>query len=750
MPNHRELSHFIWSIADLLRGPYRPPQYERVMLPMTVLRRFDCVLLGSKEKVLREYERQKPKLDGDALEKMLNRAAGERFHNHSPLTFEKLLGDPEHIDQHLISYINGFSANVRRIFEFFEFSNEIEKMRDENILFLVVRKFCEVDLHPRSVPPHEMGALFENLIRRFNEAANETAGDHFTPREVIRLMVHLLFDDDDALLATPGTVRKLLDPACGTGGMLAEAQNYLRDHHADARLYVYGQDYNKRSYAIAAADMLLKEVDHNGTGENIRFGDSLVNDQFRGERFDYLLANPPFGVDWKKQSRQIEDESCHGHAGRFGAGLPRVNDGSLLFLQHMVSKFEPYLPEQKKHGSRLAIVFNGSPLFTGGAGSGESDIRRWVIENDWLEAIVALPEQMFYNTGIGTYLWVVTNRKAKERRGKIQLVDSREIYIHMRRSLGDKRRKLGDPQDDEPDQIGDIARAYAGMGGWQLVEWFGKPDRREEKRIALRVLGPGEKPPTIVPELAGKDLKTIRRDVRPISRVFENADFGYTRITVERPLRLRFQMNDERLNHFLEGAPARLDDVLLIYQTFKNSVLTDWNIIWKDVRALLRGVSSKWRESEQKLFRNVFTERDPDAERVISARESITGEVGPGRLPGQIVIGPVAPSDDYRCYGLFPDPSVEKGFVIRYEADAELRDHENVALKESVLDYFRREVLPHVPDSWMNREKEVIGYEINFNRHFFRYDEARSLADIDAELKAAEDEFRRLLAEVVA
>ena len=379
MPDHNYFANLIWQIADLLRGPYRPPQYERVMLPMTVLRRLDCVLAPTKAKVLAEHERSKDKFKNEALDARLNKAAGKdfRFHNHSPLDFEKLKGDPDHIAQHLVSYIKGFSKNVRDIFEFFEFENEIEKMREANILYLVVSKFCDVDVHPDRVPNAQMGLIFENLIRRFNELANETAGDHFTPRDVIRLMVSILFINDDKLLATPGTVRKLLDPACGTGGMLAEAQNYLRQHHAEAKLFVYGQDYNKRAFATAASDMLMKQVDHNGGGDNIRFGDSFTDDRFRDsplDKFDYFLTNPPFGVDWKKQQKEIEREHDKlGFAGRFGAGLPRVNDGALLFLQHMIAKFEPVRAAEHKHGSRLAIVFSGSPLFTGGAGSGESD-----------------------------------------------------------------------------------------------------------------------------------------------------------------------------------------------------------------------------------------------------------------------------------------------------------------------------------------------------------------------------------------
>ncbi len=661
MPDHSYFANLIWQIADLLRGPYRPPQYERVMLPMTVLRRFDCVLAPTKSKILAEHDRWGGRLDGDALDVRLNRAAGQRFHNHSPLDFEKLKGDPDNIAPHLVSYIQGFSANVRRIFEYFEFEAEIEKMRESNILYLVVSKFCDVDLHPDRVPNEQMGLLFENLIRRFNELANETAGDHFTPREVIRLMVSILFIHDDELLATPGTVRKLLDPACGTGGMLAKAQNYLRDHHSAARLYVYGQDYNNRAFATAASDMLMKQVDHNGGGDNIRFGDSLMDDQFADETFDYFLTNPPFGVDWKRQKNEIQREHDRlGFEGRFGAGLPRVNDGSLLFLQHMTHKFEPVRPDEHKHGSRLAIVFSGSPLFTGGAGSGESDIRKWIIENDWLEAIVALPEQMFYNTGIGTYIWIVTNRKEQRRQGKIQLLDARDLWTaggseDNKRSLGDKRRHIA------AEQIEEIV--------WQ----YGRFEDGER------------------------------------SKIFDNADFGYTRVTVEQPLRLRYQMTIEDKSRFLDACPYLLDDVQAIDKELGREPSYDWNATWKSIAALLRERQSRWKKVEQRLFRDVFTEKDPQAERV--------------RKDGR-----------------------EKG----YEPDTELRDFENVPLKDDIDIYFEREVLPHIPDAWMDRDKDTVGYEINFNRHFYKYTPPRPLEEIDADLKEAEEKIMRLLREVTA
>ena len=632
------------------------------MLPMTVLRRFDCVLASTKAKVLAEHARRKGgKVEGTALDLRLNRAAGQRFHNRSPLDFQKLKGDPDNVERHLVSYINGFSGNVRDIFEYFEFENEIERMREANILYLVVSKFSDVDLHPNTVPNEQMGLIFENLIRRFNELANETAGDHFTPREVIRLMVSILFIQDDELLATPGTVRKLLDPACGTGGMLAEAQNYLREHHGAARLYVYGQDYNRRAFATAASDMLMKQVDHNGGGNNVRYGDSLTEDQFKDERFDYFLTNPPFGVDWKRQQKEIRlEHDKRGFDGRFGAGLPRVNDGSLLFLQHMWDKREPMRPAEHKHGSRLAIVFSGSPLFTGGAGSGESNIRKWFIENDWLEAIIALPEQMFYNTGIGTYIWIVTNRKEKRRKGKIQLLDARSVWTaggseDNKRSLGDKRRHL------TGSQIGAIVKLY------------------------------GQR----------KDDET--------SRIFDNEDFGYTRVTVERPLRLRYQMTIEDKARFLDACPHLLDDVQVIDKELGRELMRDWNAVWSRIRDLLHSRESRWRATEQKLFRSVFTQKDSEAEPV----------AGGGRYGG-------------------------------YEPDAELRDFENVPLKEDIDAYFDREVRPHVPDAWMDRGKDKIGYEINFNRHFYKYTPPRPLEVIDAELKEAEKEIMRLLREVTA
>ena len=657
MPSHHELAEFIWKIADILRGPYRPPQYERVMLPMTVLRRFDCVLAPTKEAVLRKYEQCKDRYTGDALDKVLNKAAGQRFHNRSPLSFEKLKGDPDNIEKHLAFYIKGFSPNVRSIFEeYFQFQSEIEKMRESNILYLVVSKFCDVDLHPDHVPNAQMGLVFENLIRRFNELANETAGDHFTPRDIIRLMVTILFINDDKLLATAGTIRKLLDPACGTGGMLAEGQNYLREHHADARLFVYGQDYNPRAFATAASDMLIKQVNHSGQPDSIRFGDIFTEDRFEGETYDYFLTNPPFGVKWEKQQKAIEDEyEKRGFAGRFGAGLPRIKDGALLFLQHMIHKFEPVLPEKQKYGSRLAIVFSGSPMAMGRADSGESNIRKWIIENDWLEAVIALPEKMFYNTDISTYIWIVTNRKERSRKGRVQLVDARGQWTpggspEDKKNLGDKSRHLSDRNIED------------------IVRFYGQPAESEK------------------------------------SKLFDNTDFGYTRVTVERPMRLCYQMTDERKRLFLKALPHLSGDIQAIDTDLGSEPLHDWNAVRERILGLMQERGSRWRKAELKLFRDLFTAKDPEAAPV--HKED---------------------ADD------------------RYESDPDLRDFDNVPLKEDVDAYFSREVLPYAPDAWMDRTKDKVGYEINFIRHFFSYFSPRKPADVNEDIRATAEQVTRLL-----
>lgn len=645
--------NFIWGVADILRGPYRPPQYERVMLPLTVLRRFDCVLDKTKSKVLNKYNQLKgSKIEEGRLDPILNTTAKQQFHNHSELDFKKLKNDPNHIADNLGAYINGFSANVRDIFEKFEFEKEIDKLNASNRLYLVVSRFCDIDLHPNVVKNEDMGLVFENLIRRFNEQANETAGDHFTPREVIEMMVGILFDPDDDILTQKGLVKKLFDPACGTGGMLAESQKYLIDHHEKATLFVYGQDYNERAYAVAASDMLIKGHDKS----RVEFGDSLVDDKFQGEKFDYFLANPPFGVDWKTQQSEIKREHNLGMKGRFAAGLPRVNDGSLLFLLHMMSKFEKYEPNNiNKNGSRLAIVFNGSPLFSGGAGSGESEIRRWVIENDWLETIIALPEQMFYNTGIGTYVWIVTNRKKENRQGKIQLIDGRDNWKAMRRSQGDKRRFLGE------DDIEQLVQEY------------------------------------------GNFKKTN------ISLIFDNEDFGFSRLTVERPLRLTFQITKERRILYLENCPLLLDGFKEAEKQLGQKVYNDWNYVINVVKKAFKKANCVWSNPEKKFFRETFTEVNPEAEPVIKKKTKN---------------------------------------MIEYEPDPKLRDNENVPLKIPIKKYMKNEVLPYVPDAWVDDTKTKIGYEINFNRYFYKYEPPRDLAIIDKELKASENRIMELLSEV--
>jgi type I restriction enzyme M protein len=575
------LSSLIWSVAELLRGDYKQSDYGKVILPFTVLRRLDCVLEPTKKAVLAENAvRSKA---GINPEPFLLRKSKVSFYNTSPMDLKAILGDQDHIAVNLDAYIQSFSPAARDIFTRFKFSTQIEYMASKGLLYLVTEKFAAFDLHPDKVSNSEMGLIFEELIRKFAELSNETAGEHFTPREVIRLMVNLLFVEDDAVLSQPGVVRTIYDPAAGTGGMLSVAGEYLEEHNPDARLTMFGQELNDESYAICKADMLIKGQDVN----NIIAGNTLSEDGHRGRKFDYMLSNPPFGVDWKKVERQVRREhEVDGYDGRFGPGLPRVSDGSLLFLMHLLSKMRPAVDG----GSRFGIVLNGSPLFTGGAGSGESEIRRYVLENDLLEAIIALPTDMFYNTGISTYVWIVSNRKPAQRKGKVQLIDASSFWQKMRKSLGSKRKELGDGH------IADITKIFA-------------------------------------------TFRKVTRDGVPISRIFRNQEFGYRTITVERPLR------DE----------------------FGNVVLAT-----------------------------------------------------KGKLKGQ------------------PQP------------DANLRDTENVPLGEDVEAYFKREVLPHAPDAWIDHEKTKVGYEIPFNRHFYVYKPPRPLAEIDVDLKLVTQNILRMIGDLNA
>lgn len=670
MNNFSEKASFIWSVADLIRGPYKPNQYRDVMLPMAVLRRLDCVLEPTKDKVLAKY---KSILEGGKIkntEPILNKVAGQSFHNTSKFTFEKLKGDPNNIAPNLINFIKGFSSIARDIIDHFGFEEHIAKLDKADRLYLLVSKFCDIDLHPDKVSNIEMGYIFEDLIRRFNEASNEEAGDHFTPREVIRLMVDLIFTPDNDVLTKKGIIKTLYDPACGTGGMLSVSEEYLRRLNPDATLKVFGQDYNDQAYAVCGSDMMIKghEIEH------IRFGNSFTEDHFPAMQFDYMLANPPFGVEWKPEEKYIRKEhEEQGFGGRFGAGLPRINDGSFLFLQHMISKMR----DPKEGGTRLAIVFNGSPLFTGGAGSGESEIRRWIIENDWLEAVVALPDQLFYNTGISTYLWIVTNRKEKKRRGKIQLINAVGFYKKMRKSLGNKRNEVCD------DQRGDIVRLYGDFKEGEFV------------------------------------------------RIFDNGNFGYKRITVERPLRLNFTVTHDRLEKIKE---AKQFADLATTKKRKDTKAAEAEIaegkrIQEIILKALNGLASMGVVKNRKKFIELMKEAFKEADIKVPAPLF------------KVVLMELSERDETAviCTDSNGNP----------EPDPELRDYENVPLKEDIAKYMAREVLPHVPDAWVDESKTKVGYEINVNRYFYKYIPPRQLDDIEAELKAIEAEIAGMLGEVV-
>ncbi|MBZ4421584.1 class I SAM-dependent DNA methyltransferase [Myxococcus sp. RHSTA-1-4] len=664
------LASFIWSVADLLRGDYKPHDYGKVILPFTVLRRLDCVLEPTKAKVLARYEAMK---GGQVknLDPVLNRITGVSFHNVSKYDFEKLKGDPGHIAANLRNYIKGFSENAREVLERFGFEAQLSKLAEADLLYQLVVKFADVDLHPESVPNHVMGSAFEELIRRFAEQSNETAGEHFTPREVVKLMVAILFNEDSALLTKPGIVKTMLDPACGTGGMLSVAEEYVRKLNPGASLEVFGQELNDETYAICRADMMMKGQ----KAENIQRGNSFSEDGHEGSRFDYLIANPPFGVEWKKVEKAVRDEhEKRGHAGRFGAGLPRINDGSFLFLQHMLAKMKPVDGRTGEGGSRVAIVFNGSPLFTGDAGSGESEIRRWILENDWLEAIIALPDQLFFNTGISTYVWVLSNRKRKERRGKVQLINAADFFVKMRKSLGEKRKELSEAQ------IAQVVRLYG--------------DFQEG----------------------------------PHCKVFDAEDFGYRRITVERPLRLSFQVSPERLERLkAERAFAGLAES-------------------KKKGAAGAREAEDGRELQEAILKAL---RSLEGARMWKSRAAFEDELdGAMKLAGlklpallrKAVLSALSERDETAevCLDAKGQP----------EPDAELRDSENVPLKEDVHAYFEREVRPHVPDAWVDESKTKVGYEIPFTRHFYKYQPLRPLADIEAEILGLEREIQGMLQEV--
>ncbi len=718
---HDQLKGHIWEIANRLRGPYRPPQYRLVMLPIVVLRRLDCVLEPTKDAVLKEYEklvaRDTPE---SAMERLLGRAADpDRKHplyNTSPFTFERLLGDPENIAPNLVAYINGFSPTAHAIFERFKFTDHIEKLDASNRLFTIVKAMADVDLHPGRIDNLQMGYLFEHLVMRFKVQANEEAGDHFTPREVIRLMANLVYTGEQDVY-TPGIFRTIYDPTCGTGGMLSESEKFILTQNEDANLALYGQEYNDESWAICCSDMLIKDEDTSSIVLGDTLGDGKTRDGFEGRSFNYMLANRASGVEWKDQKHVVEKEhKSMGFSGRFGAGLPAINDGSLLFLQHMIEKMHPYEEgDDDASGSKIAIVFNGSPLFSGDAGSGPSNIRRWIIENDWLDAIVALPDQLFYNTGIFTYVWLVTNRKAPERRGKVQLIDGTRFSQRMKKSLNNKRNEITE------EQIRDLTRLY------------GNYDNGEQAEVVM-------------------DHKT-----RVVSRIFENREFGYLKVTVERPLRMSFEATAERI--------ARLDEQtafanLATSKKRKDQAAADREIevgrtLQAEIRDMLATLTVNGRYRDRATF-----EKDLSA----AAKAADIKLPAPIRKAIFIALGERDPEADI-CRD-------SKG---RPEPDSELRDTENIplpegtqlplpmqmgpdkpndelvaAFKADIDDYMAREVLPHVPDAWVDYGKTKVGYEIPINRHFYVYKPPRPLDEIESEITALEGDIAGLLKGLVA
>lgn len=725
---HTEIAGRIWEIANRLRGPYRPPQYRLVMLPMVVLRRLDCVLEPTKDAVLAEHARLAAAATPEnAIPRLLTRVVDkdrkQPLYNTSPYTFQKLLGDSENIAPNLVAYINGYSETARDIFDRFKFGEQIEKLDASNRLYNVVKAMADVDLHPNAISNIEMGYVFEHLVMRFNEQANEEAGDHFTPREVIRLMTNLVYTGEEDVYR-PGVYREIYDPACGTGGMLSVSEETIRAGNANANLGLYGQEYNDESWAICCADMLIKdeETDHIVLGDTL--GDGKTFDGFPEKKFHYMLANPPFGVEWKDQQKVVAKEHEElGFSGRFGAGLPAINDGSLLFLQHMMSKMHA-APDPSGigggEGSKIAVIFNGSPLFSGDAGSGPSSIRRWIVENDWLDAIVALPDQLFYNTGIFTYVWLVSNRKAPERRGKVQLIDGTRFFAKMKKSLNNKRNELSDAH------ITDLTRLYGSFADGETA------------RVCV-------------------DDKAGLWEERVVSRIFENREFGFLKVTVERPLRLNFEATVERIAQLddqsafvgLAVSKKRKDAKAAKAEEAEGAALQD------AIRAVLATLSGKGRYMDRERF-----EGDLEA----AAKHAKL------KLPAPIkkaIFAALGERD--------PNAEVCRDSKDRPEPDSELRDTENVplppgtalplpinfgpdmpndelvaAMKPAIDAYIAAEVLPHVPDAWVDYGKTKVGYEIPINRHFYVYKPPRALGEIETDITVLEGEIANLLKGLVA
>jgi type I restriction enzyme M protein len=691
--NHGEIVSFLWGVADLIRDTFKRGKYQDVILPLTVLRRLDCVLASTKDKVLsKQAELRGKKLEN--LDPQLRKASGYAFYNISRYDFAKLAEDAPHLKANLRNYIAGFSPNMREVLDRFDFDNTISKLDDAGLLFLVFERFKNVDLHPSTIDNATMGTIFEELIRKFNEALNENPGEHFTPRDVVHLMVDLMLAGDERRIRGKGVVRTVYDPCCGSGGMLMIAKEHItvgvRKNgdllrpaiNPEAEIHLFGQEVNPETWAIARSDLFMKEPTGRDA-DHLAFGTVLSNDAHAGQHFDYVIANPPYGKDWKRDEDAVKVEHERGTAGRFAPGLPRISDGQLLFLLTMLA----HAKQPKDGGTRLAIIMNGSPLFTGDAGSGESEIRRYVLEHDLLEALVALPEQLFYNTGIATYVWVVTNRKAPARRGKVQLIDATSFWVPMRKSLGDKRREI-----------------------------------------------PFERAQAIVKILADCEDGATRGEA-VVSRIFPTTHFGFRKITVERPLRLEFQVTPERL--------ARLDDEkgfqALALSKKKGAAgakeQAEGRALQEQIRTLLRGLPStplKERDAFEHLLDTAA--KKADVKFPAPARKAILAALSERDETAAIC----------RDQGGHPEP------------DPDLRDSESVPLAESIEAFFDREVKPHVPDAWIDTTKRdpkdgevgMVGYEINFNRYFYRYTPPRPLEQIEADIREIETDIVRMLRDV--
>lgn len=752
--NFSQVAAFIWSVADLLRGDFKQSQYGRVILPFTLLRRLECVFESSKTSVLETNEKVKAMpLPEEAKEKILLKATkGLSFFNTSELDLSSL--GQKNIRANLGNYIQHFSKDAREIFEHFKFDEFTGLLDDANLLYKVIQKFASTDLSPENISNHDMGLVFEELIRRFAESSNETAGEHFTPRDIVRLTTGLIFSQDDDALNKEGVIRTIYDPTAGTGGFLSSGTEYVYEHNPEAVMRVFGQELNPESYAICKADMLIKGQDV----RNIKLGNTLSNDQLTYEKFDYMLSNPPFGVDWKKIEDEIKDEhEQKGFNGRFGAGLPRVSDGSLLFLMHLISKMRDV--DSTGQGSRIGIILNGSPLFTGSAGSGESEIRRYILEADLLEAIIALPTDMFYNTGIATYVWVLSNKKDAERKGKVHLINASNLSSKMRKSLGSKRNYLTESE------IRTITQNY---GAFEAVDTLTLDGESEQQKPFS-------------------------------SKIFNSYEFGYRRVTIERPLRLSAQLSDDRIAT-LRFAPKPFNAVMQkVYENYgKDWTETSYGQLSDDtqveIRALIKAEFSELKEKDIKtvlepklwleqraLMRkaqslqtkigtaqfddfNIFDEllkqalKDGNIKLEAKEKKQFLDAVTWKNVEAEPVINKVIKAQENPLYGQFN----YKGKVVEFVQDGDLRDAENIALDPSqsttdlIESYFKREVQPHVADAWINADKRdaqdgeigIVGYEIPFNRHFYVYEPPRDLAEIDADLDAVSREIMALLQEV--